>query len=105
MGAPRRSSVQGSLPARPVRVRSRPRVQHLVPYAIMNTSPNRPPLVRAASAAFALAALAALAPAQKVAMKASLDGALKGFQQTGGDVRELLFNVVRSDAFRHQRVQ
>jgi hypothetical protein len=37
--------------------------------------------------------------------KGSLDGALKGFQQTGGDVRELLFNVVRSDAFRHQRVQ
>jgi hypothetical protein len=37
--------------------------------------------------------------------KGSLDGALKGFQQNGGDVRELLFNVVRSDAFRHQRVQ
>jgi Protein of unknown function (DUF1588)/Protein of unknown function (DUF1585) len=37
--------------------------------------------------------------------KGSLDGALKGFQQAGGDVRELLFNVVRSDAFRHQRVQ
>lgn len=35
----------------------------------------RSPLVRAAAAAFAAAALAALAPAQKVAMRATLDGA------------------------------
>jgi hypothetical protein len=37
--------------------------------------------------------------------KGSLEGALKSFQQNGGDVRELLFTVVRSDSFRHQRVQ
>ena len=35
----------------------------------------RSPIVRAASAALALAAFAALAPAQKVAMHATLDGA------------------------------
>ena len=35
----------------------------------------------------------------------SLDGALRGFQSSGGDLRELLFQVVRSDTFRHQKVQ
>ncbi len=41
----------------------------------MNHSANRTPLFRAASAAIALAALSALAPAQKYAMRANLEGA------------------------------
>jgi hypothetical protein len=35
----------------------------------------------------------------------SLDNAIKGFQDSSGNLPELLLGVVRSDAFRHQRVQ
>jgi hypothetical protein len=35
----------------------------------------------------------------------TLDAALTAMQGSGGDVRELVFSIVRSDAFRHQRVQ
>jgi hypothetical protein len=37
--------------------------------------------------------------------RASLDRALGGFRDSGGNLKELLFQVVRSDAFRHQQIQ
>jgi hypothetical protein len=37
--------------------------------------------------------------------KGSLAAAVQGLQGSGGDLKQLLFHVVRSDAFRHQRVQ